>query len=485
MDWSPTGLMLLRGGQTRSGTSEPQGFPGAQALAKRAVFLPVGPRGDMDVRGRVAAFPHGIQTACDVIQGRHPVAFPDEGNAQRRKRVVRPFAGCQVPDGKPEPAVGCHVGRPEMSRLGAHVRRAHVLQELAAPRVGKETDACGTAGARGGHGPQGGKFANGATDNHRRNQGGAGKFALGPGMSRGSAKCLDDRGSAPAAQEGEDGIVRKHTHCNKFGTIRRSTLSVGHKTAGWAYERLKSHRARRQARSLNMALARARIAARKTKDRWKSKQWYKLTAPPAFNGAVLAETLSDEAEKLQNRTVEVTLNELTGDMKQMHIKVNFQVREVVDTQAKTVYVGHSMTSDYTRRMVRRGNSKIPAVFDVTTQDGSRVRVKPFAVTDRRCQTGQNQEIRKAMGRVLEEAASKNTLGAFLADMLVGELTNRMFKETRKVYPVRRVEIAKSEMIEASSLVDETPTIKMSEPTMDAGDEVEEVPGDVKADGEEE
>ncbi|MEA3190994.1 MAG: small subunit ribosomal protein S3Ae [Thermoplasmata archaeon] len=246
-----------------------------------------------------------------------------------------------------------------------------------------------------------------------------------------------------------------------------------------------------------MALARARQAARRTKDRWKSKQWFKVTAPASFNNTVLAETLADEAPKLQGRTVEVTLTELTGDMKQMHIKLSFQVTDVQDLNARTQFVGHTMTSDYIRRLTRRGNSKIPAVFDLQTKDGSRVRVKPFAVTDRRCQTTQAQEIRRIMGALLTESAEKNNLSGFLADVLMGDLTNRMFKEARKVHPVRRIEIAKSEMMSAPTIeVDETPVIKLAAPEapaaegegvapMDAGEEGEKVVEDLAAGDEEE
>lgn len=210
-----------------------------------------------------------------------------------------------------------------------------------------------------------------------------------------------------------------------------------------------------------MALARARVAAKKTKDRWKAKQWYKVTAPAAFNNAVLCETLSDEPEKLQQRTIETTLQELTGDMKQMHVKLTFQVKEVTDLNARTEFVGHQMTSDYVRRLVRRGNSKIPLVLDVQTKDGSRVRVKPFAVTDRRCQTTQGQQIRRIMGEMLTESATKNTLGGFLQDILVGGLNDRIYQACRKIHPLRRIEIAKSEIVSATALTDETPIIRMA------------------------
>ena len=214
-----------------------------------------------------------------------------------------------------------------------------------------------------------------------------------------------------------------------------------------------------------MALARARVAAKKTKDRWKAKQWYKVTAPAAFNNTVLAETLSDEPEKLAQRTVQATLQDLTGDMKQMHVKLTFQVKEVQDLNAKTEFVGHEMTSDYVRRLVRRGNSKIPLVLDVTTKDGANVRVKPFAVTDRRCQTTQGQEIRRIMSTMITESAQKNNLGGFLQDILVGGLNERIYQACRKIHPLRRIEIAKSEIVTATALTDETPIIaKAPEPS---------------------
>ena len=231
-----------------------------------------------------------------------------------------------------------------------------------------------------------------------------------------------------------------------------------------------------------MALARARVAAKKTKDRWKAKQWYKVTAPPAFNNAVLAETLADEPEKLAQRTVEASLQDLTGDMKQMHVKLYFQVKSVSDLNAQTEFVGHHMTSDYIRRLVRRGNSKIPLVLDLQTKDGSRIRVKPFAVTDRRCQTTQAQQIRRIMGEMLTESATKNTLGGFLQDILVGGLNDRIYQACRKIHPLRRIEIAKSEILAAPTIEsDETPIIRMASnepepaaegaaPATDAGEE---------------
>ena len=64
-----------------------------------------------------------------------------------------------------------------------------------------------------------------------------------------------------------------------------------------------------------MALARSRQAARRVKDRWKAKQWYKVTAPASFNNHVIGETMADEPAKVIGRTAEATLHDLTGDMR--------------------------------------------------------------------------------------------------------------------------------------------------------------------------
>ncbi len=237
-----------------------------------------------------------------------------------------------------------------------------------------------------------------------------------------------------------------------------------------------------------MALARSRAAARRVKDRWKAKQWYQVTAPASFSNKLIAETLADDPSKLADRRIETTMYELTGDMKQMHIKLAFKVSEVLDNNAKTVFDGHTMTSDYVRRLTRRGATKISAVFDLRTKDGSRIRVKPFAISDRRCQTTQAQAIRQLMGDMLSDAASKQTQSGLLAEILVGDLTQNIYKEARKIHPLRRIEVSKTEVLSAPAVeMDETPIVTDApEPTEVPEDEGEDAEGvELSGDSEEE
>jgi len=54
-----------------------------------------------------------------------------------------------------------------------------------------------------------------------------------------------------------------------------------------------------------MAKARSRTATRKIKDKWKAKTWYNILAPPSFDNITIADTLSDNPNKLINRVKKI------------------------------------------------------------------------------------------------------------------------------------------------------------------------------------
>jgi small subunit ribosomal protein S3Ae len=217
-----------------------------------------------------------------------------------------------------------------------------------------------------------------------------------------------------------------------------------------------------------MAKARSRAAARKVKDRWRAKNWYNVLAPASFDNATIAETLSDDPEKLSDRVTEITLQDLTNDFRKSHVKLFFKVHHIEDNNAKTEYIGHTLTSDYLRRMVRRRRSKIDAVYDVKTRDGAQIRVKPFATTDRRIQNSQKKIIRLTMQKTITNKARAMTLSEFVKYVIEGKLGSDIYKTCKKYYPVRRIEIYKTKVIKQ-------PTIEIEEPT--PSEEKEETPSE--------
>ena len=179
----------------------------------------------------------------------------------------------------------------------------------------------------------------------------------------------------------------------------------------------------------------------------KQKIWYSLIAPSMFGKVKIAETPADDPEKVMGRTVEVSLQELTGDFAKAHIKLIFKVIDVKGLEAHTAFIGHTTTTDYVKRMARRHKSKIDGVFDVITKDGKRIRVKPSAYTSKRIQTSQKRAIRAVMKQVIETLAQNNTLDEFVKAMLDGEIGRQTYKLSKTIYPVKRVEVHKSELLE--------------------------------------
>jgi small subunit ribosomal protein S3Ae len=204
-----------------------------------------------------------------------------------------------------------------------------------------------------------------------------------------------------------------------------------------------------------MAKARSRTVARKMKDKWKAKTWYNVLAPPSFDNVTIADTLADKPANLINRVTEVSLQDLTNDFRKSHIKLYFKIHSVEETNAHTQFVGHTLTSDYLRRMIRRKRSKIDGVYDATTRDGAIIRVKPFATTDKRIQNSQRKIVRETMKKTILDRAKVSTLSEFVKCIIDGKIGSDIYKNCKKLYPVKRVEVYKTQVLSP-------PTIEIEE-----------------------
>ena len=214
------------------------------------------------------------------------------------------------------------------------------------------------------------------------------------------------------------------------------------------------------AEASQMARRQTTREAKKLKDKWKAKQWYSIVAPGLFNRVKIGETLADDPSKLIGRTVEVTLQDLTGDFRMMHVKLKFKIVEHTTSEAFTRFMGHDLTSDFIRRQTRRKRTKMEGVFDVETKDGFKVRLKPMAISDRRIQSSVQYEIRKKMKDVVDEAANSHTFSELTSLVLTSDrdktLVSSILKGCRTIYPLKRVDIRKMEVISMPENADDTP-----------------------------
>ena len=174
----------------------------------------------------------------------------------------------------------------------------------------------------------------------------------------------------------------------------------------------------------------------------RGKRWYTIIAPEQFDRAELGQTVADEPEKVQGRTIETTLGELKDDAGANNTKLTFKVNEVTSDSAYTEFVKHELTRDYLRSLVRRGASKISVNRTVLTTDDYRLQVQPVAFTTKKANRSQEQAIRKVMIDLVEEAATERTFEQYVDSVVEGRLSSAIYGEAKSIYPLRRVEIQK-------------------------------------------
>lgn len=181
-------------------------------------------------------------------------------------------------------------------------------------------------------------------------------------------------------------------------------------------------------------------------DAWKAKQWYTLIAPDILGKTSIGETIADEPEKLMGRIVETTLGKLTNDMSKHNIKLSLRVHRVGGDTAYTKFVGHQLTQEYMHSLVKRHTSTIDANISVTTKDGYTIRVKPVCFTLKRARANQVKAIRKIMENVIITKAKEMDMPQFIQEVLSGKLSASIYHDVKPIYPPRRVEIRKTEIV---------------------------------------
>ncbi len=178
---------------------------------------------------------------------------------------------------------------------------------------------------------------------------------------------------------------------------------------------------------------------------WKAKQWYNLVAPDMFGKASIGETVAEVPEKLIGRVIEITLGELTNDLSKQNIKLLLKIDRVGGDSAYTKFTGHQLTQDYLRSLVKRQTSNIETNISVKTKDDYTIRVKPSCFTIKRARSNQVKAIRQIMNNVVLARAKELDMAQFVQEIVTGKLSATIYHDVKPVYPLRRVEVRKTEI----------------------------------------
>lgn len=180
-------------------------------------------------------------------------------------------------------------------------------------------------------------------------------------------------------------------------------------------------------------------------DKWKSKTWYNVETPEFISRTNIGVTPAEEPEQLIGRVVETTVGEIANDFTKHNTKLRLEIDNVSGDIANTRFLGHEITTDYLRSIVKRQTSRIDANLDVKTKDGYVIRVKPICFTVKRARTSQIKGIREVMAKIVLERAAELNFEQFIEEAIMGKLSANIYRNAKSIYPLRRVEIRKTEV----------------------------------------
>ena len=196
---------------------------------------------------------------------------------------------------------------------------------------------------------------------------------------------------------------------------------------------------------------------------WKAKSWYRIHVPEVFGKSYIGDTISSDPDTVMGRILQTTLGEIIQDYTKQHIKIRVKVTSVAGDAAYTEFVGHELTRDYMRSMVKRRTSRIDTILPVTTKDGKVLRITMTCLTLTRANLSQVHAIRSTMTQFILSYAAQRDFPAFVKDMVSGEITKELFKLVKPIYPLRRVEIIKSRVEPEARAGEAAPPAQPPEP----------------------
>ena len=193
---------------------------------------------------------------------------------------------------------------------------------------------------------------------------------------------------------------------------------------------------------------------KKTKvvDKWKMKTWYTLVAPEIFESRELGQVVSSDEPNLKNRIVRIGLGDMLGSFSQgtAYTVLYFRVNGVTGKTAHTKFIGHELVPGYIRTLARRRRSVMSQVDDVTTRDGVGVRIKSICISGIKVSEGVRADVRKMISETVKHIAKQTDFPVLAQEIVFGKLSSKLFGAVKKIGPLKRVEIRKSEVLEKFS-----------------------------------
>lgn len=192
--------------------------------------------------------------------------------------------------------------------------------------------------------------------------------------------------------------------------------------------------------------------SKKTKvvDKWKLKSWYSIIAPESFDSKEIGQLVSSDEANLLNRVVKIGLGEMTGSFSQStaYTALYFRIKEIRGKSAHAIFVGHELVPGYVRTLARRRRSVMNQIDDVVTKDNVALRIKSICISGVKVSEGVRADVRKTLSANVKAIARQTDYQNLVQELVFGKLSAKLYNTVKKIGPIKRVEIRKSELAES-------------------------------------
>lgn len=223
----------------------------------------------------------------------------------------------------------------------------------------------------------------------------------------------------------------------------------------------------------------------------KKKLWYRILAPQIFGQKEIGETYLSSPEDALGRSMKINLKDLTGNVKDQNIYIDFKVNKVDGSVLKASIKGYQLAATHVKKLVRKNTDRMDDYFVFKSKDGKEVVLKSIIITAHKTQRSVRKQLRTQLKSFFEKELKENDFVTFVNDLVTRKIQAGVRKQLHKIYPLKEATVRMLFIKEQISDKDknevkaeepvprkeETKEIK-KEPTLPLEEEAEEVAEDL-------
>jgi len=174
--------------------------------------------------------------------------------------------------------------------------------------------------------------------------------------------------------------------------------------------------------------------------------WLEVVSPEYLGGKVIGNILAYSDEEIFRKRIEILQSDLTDDPAHAYTKIILKVSGVSGGKAITEYVGHEVSRDYMKSILRKGSSKVDPTVDVTTKAGYKFRMRINMIARNKISTNKKTVLSNQVAQMMVEKCSSYKLPQLVQEMISGKTESDIFNFAKKHMRVKYAGVTKVKLI---------------------------------------